>query len=310
MKINKIGSGRYADCFRITDGHQSVIVKLGYYRENTLREFARYMKSGRGQRARQMKNSDAIQIGNAFGVLTNRLIERAVSPHFVYVYANVDGKHLAQKFGSMIPERMRSATPVQLKYNNLSFLEQFDSDLTQWLRRGRTVNDESVRIAIFGVLYTLAALQHVYPNFRHNDLSTNNVLIKRYRTPRTFQYKIGRLQFTMTTPSLVALTDYDFVHIPHILENERVASGKYRVTPCKNNAYDSHFFLKTVQRVLHARRNLPETKAFLASLPFHKEDRNDTLQVPGMDPMTLLQHPYFSKLRGRPRAGVVTYTFS
>ena len=108
-------------------------------------------------------------------------------------------------------------------------------DLTQWLRKARNVNDATVRGAIFGVLYTLAALQSTYPQFRHNDLSTNNVLVKKCKSPTTYNYRAGPMRFSVTTPILVGLSDYDFVHIPRILQNERVESGKYRVTSRKNN---------------------------------------------------------------------------
>ena len=311
MRIVKIGSGRYADCFRVSNGRATVIVKLGFYRENTLKDFAKYLSAGQMDEARRVKNNDAIQIANGYGILSNKLVQQHISPHFVFVYANIDGKNMADKFASLIPERMRSSSPIQLKYNNLSFLEPFDMDLTQWLRKARNVNDATVRGAIFGVLYTLAALQSTYPQFRHNDLSTNNVLVKKCKSPTTYNYRAGPMRFSVTTPILVGLSDYDFVHIPRILQNERVESGKYRVTSRKNNSYDPHFFLKTVGRVTNG-KNLPETDAFLKSLPFAKEDRVDAREIVGMDPLSLLQHPYFASVRRTrlPKSNAVVYGFS
>jgi hypothetical protein len=296
MNIEYVGSGRYADIFKLGNGRHTVICKLGFYRDSTLKEFAAYLGKGQQQKARTAKNADAVQIANSFGVLTNKLVQ-SVSPHFVVVYANIDGKNLAQKFAQMIPNRLRTASPTQLKYNNLCFMEPFSTDLTNWLRRGRHVTDETIRGALFGILYTLAALQKKYPNFRHNDLSTNNVLVKRLVSPKTYVYSVNGTLFMVTTPILVALSDYDFVHVPSVLENERVVSGKYKVTTANNNSYDTHFFLKTVDRVIKNKKNLQSTEAFLKSLPFQSQDRLDTKQIIGMDPVSLLQHPYFNSLR-------------
>lgn len=296
--IQYIGSGRYADIFRISNGRFAVICKLGFYRDTTLKNFADYLTHGNTNQARLAKNADAIQIANAFGVLTNQLVT-STSPHFVVVYANIDGKHLVRKFAEMIPMRMRSATPTQLKYNNLCFMEQFSSDLTQYIQKARLVNDDTVRGALFGVLYTLAALQATYPGFRHNDLSTNNVLVKRLHTPSHLVYHLKNqgVYYLVSTPILVALADYDFVHVPGVLENERVASGKYKVTTVKNRTYDTHFFLKTVSKVCAKKNTVPHTKAFLSSLPFQTQDRLDTSEVLGMDPISLLKHPYFAPIR-------------
>ena len=309
MNIEYIGSGRYADIFKVTNGRYSVICKLGFYRENTLRDFAAYLAKGNQQKARAAKNADAIQIANSFGVLTNSLV-KSISPHFVVVYANIDGKNLAQKFAAMIPSRMRTSSPTQLKYNNLSFIEPFSTDLTNWLRKARDVSDSTVCSALFGVLYTLAALQKVYPQFRHNDLSTNNVLVKRLPSPKVYVYKLDGTYYKVTTPIFVALSDYDFVHIPSVLENERVVGGKYKVTTARNNSYDPHFFLKTVGRVIQSKKNLPATDAFLKSLPFESQDRLDTKQVVGMDPISLLKHPYFKNLRRARKPPGTNHVFS
>lgn len=298
MNITYIGSGRYSDVFRVSDGKHAVIMKLSYYRDNTLQDFAKELKAGHAESARSIKNSDAIMVSNVFSSMTNSLINTHKSPHFVYMYCSADCQHLAHKLAPLIPQRLSTATQTQLKYNNVSFIEQFSGDMTKWLRgKSQTLTDDCMRQALFGVVYTLALLQKTYPGFRHNDLSTNNVLIKRLPRPISIGYSIDGMKFVVSTPIVVALSDYDFTHVPghKTLQNERVVSGKYKVTGCRNDTYDTHFFFKTVLR--QQPKKLTDTMAFLSSLPFQKEDRLDRVVVPGMEPRTLLRHSYFQPLR-------------
>lgn len=303
MNITFIGSGRYSDVFRIQDGRHTVIMKLSYYRDNTLQEFAKELRAGHADVAKHVKNSDSIMVSNAFASMTNSLVNSYTSPHFVYIYCSSDCQNLAQRLAPLIPSRLKTSTATQLKYNNICFMEQFSSDMTKWLRgRSKTVTDENVRQAIFGVLYTLAVLQQKYPGFRHNDLSTNNVLIKRSTASRSIGYNLNGAKFLVTSPIFPALSDYDFTHVPNhkSLQNERVVSGKYKVTEMRNPTYDTHFFLKTVQRSVNGKnKQLPKTFAFLNSLPFKKGDRLDLLRVPGMEPSVLIKHSYFRPLQVR-----------
>lgn len=303
LDISFIGSGRYGDVFRLTNGRYAVIMKLSYYRDNTLEDFVKSVKQGNHLYARHVKNKDAIMVSNHFSHMANTMMNTKVSPHFVYVYCNADCKRLAQKMQDLIPQRIKTSTPIQLKYNNVCMMEQFTYDMTKWIRgRARSPNDNTLRACIFGVLYTLAALQKKYPGFRHNDLSTNNVLIKRLTKPISIGYTFGKDSFFVQgTPVLAALSDYDFTHVPghQSLRNERVLSGKYKVTEHPNMTYDTHFFLKSVLKSLAAspHRHVPECSAFLKSLPFQKEDRLDKQQIMGLEPSLLLQHTYFGPLK-------------
>jgi len=280
-------------------------MKLSFYRDNTMEDFAKELRAGHTDAARHVKNSDSIMVSNAFASMTNALVNGYNSPHFVYMYCTSDCQNMGDKLAPLIPNRLRTSTPTQLKYNNICFMEQFSSDMTKWIRgRSTTLTDSNMRQAIFGVVYTLALLQKKYPGFRHNDLSTNNVLVKRTSTPQSIGYAIDGMKFMVTTPVLVALSDYDFTHVPYHrnLSNERVVSGKYKVTQRPNPTYDTHFFLKTVLKNIQASKKtstLPTTMAFLKSLPFQKEDRLDTVTVPGMEPHTLLRHVYFKPLQTR-----------
>lgn len=308
-----MGSGKYSDVFKVSDGKRSVVMKLSYYRDDTLCAFASKLKKGDAEGARAVKNRDSIMVSSAFADATNSLIAKKASPHFVFVYCNADCRNLAPRLKTLLAERFKTATKVQVKYNNACFMELFTCDMTKWLRgKSRTVTDDVLRKALFGVLYTLAVLQKTYPGFRHNDLSTNNVLIKKLRKPASWGYSIdGHTYVVDDMPVLVAINDYDFTHVPNhpTLANERIINGKYSVTATRNRTYDTHFFLKSVLKSISKKKTLVATRDFIQSLPLRSQDRLDKTEIRGLEPDALLRHQYFDPIRKKiPKAVTEVFT--
>lgn len=312
--ISFVGSGRYSDVFKVSDGRHAVIMKLSFYRDTTWCDFVKKMKQGDAVGARHVKNQDSIMVSAAFGNAANDLIARNVSPHFVWVYCYSDCRDMAPRLKSLISERMKTSSKIQLRFNNVCFMEVFTSDMTKWLRgRSRDLTETTIRAALCGVLYTLAALQKLYPGFRHNDLSSNNILIKKLTKQLRASYTINGATYYVSTPVLVALNDWDFSHVPDHpkLANERVINGRYKVTEAPNTTYDTHFFLKSVLKSLYlASDRFPAVTAFLKSLPLESEDRLDTKNIPGLEPAVLLTHDYFRPLTTKPRSGQITDVFA
>jgi hypothetical protein len=221
---------------------------------------------------------------------------------------------MAPRLKTLISERIKSSSKIQLRFNNVCFMEVFTSDMTKWLRgRSRDLTESTIRAALFGVLYSLAALQKLYPGFRHNDLSSNNVLIKKLTKHLRASYTINGATYYVNTPVLAALNDWDFSHVPDHgkLANERVIHGRYKVTETPNPTYDTHFFLKSVLKSLYLKTGqFPAVSAFLKSLPLESEDRLDTKSIPGLEPAALLTHDYFLPLTTKPRSGPITDVFA
>jgi hypothetical protein len=137
--------------------------------------------------------------------------------------------------------------------------------------------------------------------FRHNDLSTNNVLVKRLRRRASAKYTLSGVGtwYVPDMPAFAALSDYDFVHVPGhaALTNERVVGGKYRVDGKPNVSYDTHFFLKSVYKCVYPRAaRYPDAMKFLRAIGLQHEDRQD-VEIPALDPARLLRNSYFDELR-------------
>lgn len=300
MIIAELGCGKYSDCFVVrSSGGRVVAMKLSYYQERTIRAFARYVNRGDRDAANDAKDQDAISVSMAMSEVAKHMRAHRMSPHFIHVYCEADIRCLPLRLAPLLKRRLPLLTPRQLKYSHVCLMQLYACNLTRFLASHRAT-DATVRVLLFQVIFTLACLQRVFPGFRHNDLSTNNVLVKRLRKPqhRGAQYCVGELTFAVRCPYSAALADFDFTHVPghDVLTNERVLSGKYGITDGPNPSYDTHLLLNTVRRCLK-RYNAPcpETCMFLRGLGLSREDRIRSAQ-PHLVPMTLLRDAYFSPL--------------
>ena len=300
--VRHLGSGKYSDVFSVRRGSRRLAMKISYYRDGTLSDVARRAMRGDLDGAAMARQRDAVCVASAFSRFTAS-ISRTVSPHFVAVHVSRDCDGLAERLRPVLAARLRTLTEAQRRHNNVSFMDRFDANVTRYLLQGQ-ISDDVLCGVIFHIMYTLAALQKLLPGFRHNDLSTNNVLLRYSPPPRPAVYQFESMQFATALPVFVALSDYDFTHVPGhpTLSNERILGGKYpHMTAGYNPAYDSHLFLKSVHRCLAKRRGehhrVPRTCRFLASLGLHAAaDRLDA-PVARLVPSTLLRHPYFDSLR-------------
>ncbi len=300
--LTPLGSGKYSDVFKFQrGGGKPLVMKISYYRDDTLCAFLQRLKKGDVKGALAAKRRDAIQVSSAFSRIAKRLM-RGVSPHFVLVYCDQDCKAFAPRLGPLLRERLKALSPVQQKYNNVCFMEMFDDNMTRFLNEKR-YDEAALRAMIFQVLYTLAALQKAFPGFRHNDLSTNNVLVKKLSRPTLVSYAFGGKTYYVNVAEFAALSDYDFTHVPKhpYLANERVLSGKYKVDGRRNDSYDTHFFLKSVLKCIQRRADeFPRTMDFLKRLRMRQEDRQNATVMRHMAPAALLRDPYFEPLTRRP----------
>lgn len=311
--IRHLGSGKYSDVFRVQAPaprgkagrpRPGVVMKVSYYRDDTLCSVIRRLKAGDVRGAMRAKHLDSIRVSNNFARITSGLLD-TVSPHFVVVYCEQDCKSFAPRLGPLLKDRLDKLSPFQKRYNNVCFMELFQDNLTRFLVKAK-YDEAALRGVVFQVVYTLAALQKRFPGFRHNDLSTNNVLIKRLRKAPVLSYTFGGQTFYVAVPLLVALSDYDFTHVPKHpeLSNERVMSGKYKVDGRPNDSYDTHFFLKSVLKCIQRRTaQFPRTADFLHRLRLRQVDRQNNTVMHRLKPDLLLRDAYFAPLK-QPVPGV------
>jgi hypothetical protein len=293
--LKKIGSGKYSDIFSVTIEDSSFAMKVSYYREETVVEFTKKMREGDENGAKKIKDSDAISVSAKFARITRQMKKLNITPHFIHIFDTRDVKNFVEKI-PILSSRFDRLSPFQQKYNHVTFMELFETDLTAFITKSESCDDSFLRTCIFRVLYTIAVTQRLVPGWRHNDLSTNNVLTKKSEE-RPARYEVDGDFFYVISSRSIAIIDYDFVNAAaNTLRNHRVHSGDFKVLADDNVSYDSHFFLKSVQKCLEKRQNKPRiTLSFLKSLRLKQNDRQDS-EIPHLNPLDILKHSYFKPL--------------
>ncbi len=302
--LKPIGTGKYSDIFSVVRGGDSFAMKISYYTEDTIDKFMKKKRHGDIEGAKREKEQDSILVSEKFSKVTQVIFNKKITPHFTRVFEERDVRNFAAKIPGL-GKRLQSLSVYQRTYNHVAFMELFDSDLTHFLTR-KILGNHDIKTIIFQIIYTIAAAQHALPGFRHNDLSTNNVLVKNTRENKVTRYDVDGKTFYTSTKYTVAITDYDFVHVPSIkiLNNRRVMSRNYKVTDENNVSYDTHLFIKSVYKCFaKAYDNTPgtaDTHKFLDSLETFTDDRHPH-EISSLNPLEILKHTYFDSLKVAPR---------
>ena len=295
LSLKKIGSGKYSDIFLINSKTENFAMKVSYYRDETVRRFIQKIADGDDAGAKKEKDRDAVSISSRFSKIARQLKNMHITPHFIELYDSRDVKNFVEKI-PVLSARITELTPLQRKYNHVSFMEIFDTDMTAFLRK-MSYDDDFLRMLIFQVLYSIASVQRMIPGWRHNDLSTNNILTKKKRT--SSRYRVDGKYYYTSMEYVIAIIDYDFVNADvEKLHNHRVHSGHFKVFPDKNVSYDSHFFLKSVFKCITrhvSSKSVGITIDFLKSLQLRENDRHDA-ELVELDPLKIINHSYFDKL--------------
>ena len=245
------------------------------------------------------------------------LVSRGISPHFTLPIGRVVLP--APRLQSLLPD----LPPIDPGDYHVILSECADESLTQRLRDPRLTGAQ-LRVLLFQCLYTLAAVQHMFPSFLHNDLHCSNVLVQRAQAPGTTgaytRYRDAeRRSFyhdLRETPYRVLLWDMYFGSIS--AEDEQRA-GLKRVSSERlsthNQYLDVHKLCDSIYSVLCAvqggRERLGESGVF-EFLEFTVPDRYQCYHksltakekaalnlsaVHHTTPATLLGHAYFEPLR-------------
>jgi hypothetical protein len=288
-RTTKLASGTYNEVFVSkvpVDGKDTeVIARLSFYNNASIKKMNRIIEDCKKTEksfeemkgaCKRIKEQDPVQIKINMGWLSNFFITRDVSPHFVYMYNDFDCKKMHERLNADVDPasvaRYAQQNEMGKVYNNISFHEKFDTDLSKLLIEG-TMGELELKCVLFQVIYTLATLQHYVPDFRHNDLSCQNILVKRVepRPGSAYAYELYDKTFYLPGKDATvfgAIYDFDLTHasshVMHVdrkhpeinLRNDVIQSGRFlnykeedvRTTfnAAFNPSFDMHYFLYTV----------------------------------------------------------------
>lgn len=136
------------------------------------------------------------------------------------------GEHTVYESVQQILCLYRDMVQRGLAHDKCAFLvlERCDITLDEYLRRtyNTPMSTAVTKSLIFQIIYTLHAITAIYPRFRHNDLHTENVMLKvdfRYKfnqsTPKYMKFVIGEEEFYVPYFGIIAkIIDFGYSQIP------------------------------------------------------------------------------------------------
>lgn len=181
------------------------------------------------------------------------------------------------------------------------FLQRADNGtLMSWMKsKVRTLTDRQILLIINRVLVTLKKITDAHPEFRHNDLHLDNILMVGSE-PKISDFGWARLKKTGTNPAV------------NTAAANGVVSGTYGIGPETDARYDSHMFLRDMLNVTSKIPQLVQTRKFLKKyVPLGYREMNDTYTREGRlkyregHPLlptlkTILADPFMQKIRSSP----------
>lgn len=352
--VKRIGSGTYNDAFKINlpmEENKDVVMRLSYYDKNVLQAALQSLegnifKEGRKlnvpddamKRAIHLNRFDPVKVKNNYSLVCRYLIDMGICPNFVYMYHYADAHSMFTQLRHMLPEK-RLLQPQQ-DFSNASFHELFDCNLFHALVHKLVSDEEELRVIVLQVLYAIHVLQLYLPGFRHNDLSTSNILLKlRESGPHnchTVAYAIGGHNFTFSSKySFAAVWDFDLAHSPGRctrlgkytvkhdwegvnLRNTIITRDKFanytkdpsvkNINKKYNPAFDTHFFLSSLRKAIRKCGGFKGTEAFINSLiPNDSADYTDKVRS-DLYPCNILMNKYFDALKSCNVKPDITYS--
>ena len=197
-------------------------------------------------------------------------------------------------------------------------------DLLEYIRKNyTTMTLKDWRVIFFQILSVMAIIHKKYPNFRHNDLKTNNILVHtidndpKNGTPY-FKYCINDKNFYVPNIGLqIKLTDFDFSCIRDVVNNSKVEADwtkRINISSSENQYYDIFYFFNVISCKgffpdFWSCKEIPfKVKQFIKSIvPDELSCNSDYVTDRGRlllknliyttPTQIIMEHPFFNKMR-------------
>ena len=185
--------------------------------------------------------------------LSDKLLKTKICPHLILYYGDFDCKadkiFSIKEFNQYDKDSWEKDISENLIYEQIKTLliEETNTDLFKLLE-SENVTKKELLILLFQLFYTMVTVQYYLPNFRHNDLKTNNILISRFPKIEGSYYKYTIFGMDFYIPNIgirLKLWDFDFSVCDTIknLKIEDEWTSNFGATEDTNPIYDIHTFM-------------------------------------------------------------------
>ena len=204
-----------------------------------------YKKNNDATKKEDPKNNDS-----AISYLLSPLVVNKMIPNLLLPIVNLDVK-LSQVSDFLVPLVPFGNFTKKIKkgdYSNLLSVrvrENFynSKTLKNLIENSSEKKKINLKPILFQTLYTLNKLNEHYPNFRHNDLSPENIFL--YKSRKSTKYKReGTNYLVKHNNNFVKITNFEKSVVPNFFESS--AAKKVPLHGKDNSYFDFHYLLNTM----------------------------------------------------------------
>ena len=250
-KLEYVKSGSYGNVFRAinSDTNEMYCVKIVAYAKKT--------EYGDEQNLQRPENSEICMLK-----LLSYFVLKNQCPHIIIPILTFDTKitpFLNLQKSGVVPKNNKNYKKFVENYKKGLYSKTISVIITEWADIGDLsgfLKDNYKKLTLFQwkclffqFVVVLSIIQAKYPQFRHNDLKANNVLLSTATTNK-ISYKVNKKEYLVPSCGFTLhLWDFDFACIPGVVENIKVYqewSNKVNITSKQNRYYDLHYFFCTL----------------------------------------------------------------
>lgn len=198
--------------------------------------------------------------------LLTYMVVKYKTPHFVLplgTFNTVINHFIYSPDNHFIPViRTKMYDEFIKKYHKHCFDDYVSILLSEWCSEGdfityvkrnyRKMNLTIWKTMFFHILSALARVHLMHPNFKHNDMKANNILVQSVQEDPhgEYDYMIDQQHFIVPAIGVrLKIWDFDFSCIDGVIENNKINSDWARalfIHKRKNHYSDIHFFFNTL----------------------------------------------------------------
>ena len=210
-----------------------------------------------------------------------------------------------------IEKLLWTADRADTKFMLIEFYLPLRTNISTFKQLVQGGSDSEIRCALFQLLFTLIHLRQMFPDFRHNDLKSDNVLVTDCTHHHSYALSVeGERKTFRTSGCSVKLIDFESAHFSSLgpqSENETSVEFGISARPCE--IFDIHLLL--YDALLNCNPNAKESlymfaTAFIPKHFFHSKHLTVKCRLKHDDQLpycgvlkAMVCHPYFAHLRGK-----------
>ena len=201
-----------------------------------------YIKKNDVDNLSEYNNNDSL-----FSFLLSYLSLSNKTNHILLPIINIDMK--LSQFEDII-SKLKSYDDIKEKLNNNDVSDIFSIRVRENFFKSMTLteyissNQCDLKKLLFQIIHTLAVIQNEYKDFRHNNLSPDNILVYLKKSSSEYDtYNFNNEKYYIPKNNfIVKIGNFNYASIPKYYGNSKsIPFGKK-----KNNYFDLHFFLNSL----------------------------------------------------------------